>query len=94
MNHAFIGGPGSSVRIATAYGLEGPGIESRLGDAIFRNCPVAVLMTAVNVVFCRPSCSNIDNVTPGADKSIARPTSRCILFDCENIYFDVFLLYI
>ena len=21
----------------------------------------------------------------GADKSLARPTSRCILFDCENI---------
>jgi hypothetical protein len=30
----------------------------------------------------------------GADKSLARPTSRCILFDSENISFDVFLLYI
>jgi hypothetical protein len=28
-------GPGSSVGIATGYGLDGPGIESRLG-AIFR----------------------------------------------------------
>jgi len=24
----------------------------------------------------------------GADKSLARPTSRCILFDGENITFD------
>jgi len=28
----------------------------------------------------------------GADKSLARPTSRCILFDGENISFDAFLL--
>jgi len=27
----------------------------------------------------------------GADKSLARPTSLCILFDCENIYFDASL---
>ena len=27
----------------------------------------------------------------GADKSLARPTSRCILFDGENIYFDASL---
>jgi len=30
--------PGSSVGIATAYGLEGPGIESRWGE-IFRTSP-------------------------------------------------------
>jgi len=30
-----------------------------------------------------------------ADKSLARPTSRCILFDGENISFDAsFVLYI
>ena len=28
----------------------------------------------------------------GADKSLARPTSRCILFDGENIPFDVSLV--
>jgi len=27
----------------------------------------------------------------GADKSLARPTSRCILFDGENISFDASL---
>ena len=32
-------GPGSAVRIATGYGLDGPGIESRWGgDEIFRTC--------------------------------------------------------
>jgi len=28
----------------------------------------------------------------GADKSLARPTSRYILFDCENISFDASLV--
>jgi hypothetical protein len=28
----------------------------------------------------------------GADKSLARPTFRCILFDGENIYFDASLV--
>jgi hypothetical protein len=31
-------GPGSSVGIATGYGMDGPGIESRWGE-IFRTCP-------------------------------------------------------
>ena len=34
------------------------------------------------------------NYTGGADKSLARPTSRCILFDGENISFDASRLYI
>ena len=32
-------GPGSSVGIATGYGLDGPRIESRWGAEIFRTCP-------------------------------------------------------
>ena len=28
----------------------------------------------------------------GADKSLAQPTSRCILFDGENISFDISLV--
>jgi hypothetical protein len=32
--------------------------------------------------------------TGGADKSLARPTSRCGLFDGENISFDAILFYI
>jgi hypothetical protein len=34
----YICGPGNSAGIATDYGLEGPGIESRWGE-IFRTCP-------------------------------------------------------
>jgi hypothetical protein len=32
------------------------------------------------------------NLYRGADKSLARPTSRCILFDGENISFDASLV--
>jgi hypothetical protein len=40
------------------------------------------------------SCHMFECVTfiQGADKSLARPTSRCILFDVENISFDVSLV--
>jgi hypothetical protein len=33
----------------------------------------------------------VQNVYRGADKSLARSTSRCILFDGENISFDASL---
>jgi hypothetical protein len=33
-------------------------------------------------------CTRSEPVYRGADKSLARPTSRCILFDGENISFD------
>ena len=32
-------GPGTVVGIATGYGLDGPGIESRWGGEIFLTCP-------------------------------------------------------
>ena len=38
INYWLYSGPGSSVGIATAYGLDGPGIESRWGE-IFRTSP-------------------------------------------------------
>jgi hypothetical protein len=31
--------PDNAVGIATRYGLDGPGFESRWGDRIFRTCP-------------------------------------------------------
>jgi hypothetical protein len=31
-------------------------------------------------------------INPGADMSLARPTSRCISFDGENISFDASLV--
>ena len=42
---------------------------------------------------CRKSHNEKHNYG-GADKSLARPTSRCILSDGENISFDLVLLYI
>ena len=39
INYFSFSGPGSSVGIATGYGLNGPGIESRWGGEIFRTCP-------------------------------------------------------
>ena len=38
------------------------------------------------------SGTHIAFVTRGADKSLARPISRCILFDGENISFDASLV--
>jgi hypothetical protein len=36
--------------------------------------------------------SGVSTLYRGADKSLARPTSRCILFDGENISFDAGLV--
>ena len=36
--------------------------------------------------------TNFSPTYRGADKSLARPTSRCILFDGENISFDASLV--
>ena len=35
---------------------------------------------------------SIDHESPGAGKSLARPTSQCILFDRENISLDAILV--
>jgi len=35
---SVVGEPGSVVGITTGYGLDGPGIEFRWGDEIFRTC--------------------------------------------------------
>jgi len=49
------------------------------------------------VAFIRPQsisdvCLVLENATGGADKSLGRPTSRCILFDGENISFHASLV--
>jgi hypothetical protein len=33
------------------------------------------------------------NMLPGADKTLARPTSQCIVSDGENIFFMLVMLY-
>jgi hypothetical protein len=47
---------------------------------------------ARNVVLSIQDLSSPTAIYRGADKSLARPTSRCILFDGENISFDARLL--
>jgi hypothetical protein len=39
-----------------------------------------------------PPIMIINRIHRGADKSLARPTSRCIFFDCENNSFDASLV--
>jgi hypothetical protein len=39
IGHIVVCGPDSSVVIATGHGLDGPRIESRWGEEIFRTCP-------------------------------------------------------
>jgi hypothetical protein len=35
---------------------------------------------------------NFLKIYTGGDKSLARPTFQCVLFDCENISFDASLV--
>ena len=65
-------------------------------DMAGKECWAVQMLTAVKVV--RPCCRDVDCprwyvqlYTGGASKSLARPTSRCILFDGENISFDASL---
>jgi hypothetical protein len=47
------------------------------------------------LLYLQNTCSNLYTVssyTRGADKSLARPTSRCILFDGHHISFDASLV--
>ena len=47
---------------------------------------------ATNNYYFSTALCNGDVVYRGADKSLARPTSRCILLDGENISFDASLV--
>ena len=48
-----------------------------LNKMVFMACFIScIALTASGIIY------------PGADKSLARPTSRCILFDGEDISFD------
>jgi hypothetical protein len=58
------------------------------GDYIHRYCKHLAL--SVGEILDETSQSEI--YTEGADKSLARTTSRCILFDGENISFDASLV--
>ena len=51
--------------------------------------------TSIQIHFIIPLCDviiKLQTCNRGADKSLARPTSRCILFDGKNISFDASLV--
>jgi len=68
-----LGGPGSSVSIATAYGLDGPGIESRWGE-IFRTCPYR-LSDPPSLLYNGYRIFPGSNVRPGRDADPSPPSS-------------------
>jgi hypothetical protein len=55
------------------------------------NRPPSILLSSLVAVKFIVTC-NSNCIYRGADKSLARPTSRCILFDGENISFDASLV--
>jgi hypothetical protein len=67
MRVSFIGGgPGSVVGIATAFGLDGPGIESRGGGRDFPHLSIPSLRPTQSPVQWVPGFSQ-DKVRPGRD---------------------------
>ena len=71
-------GRDSSVDIATDYGLEGPGIESRWGGEIFRTCPDrpwGPLNLLYNVYQVFPG----DKERPGRDADPSSPSSAVVM---------------
>ena len=77
MSHVKHSGPGSVVGIATGYGLDGPGIESRWGGEIFRTCadwswgPPSLLNNGYRV-------SNGCKEQPGRDADPSPPSSAVV----------------
>ena len=69
-------------------------VRSRILSQLRQNETVAstVIRTAYATPHSVRNSQQLSSSTGGADKSLARPTSRCILFDGENISFDVSLV--
>ena len=73
-----------------------------LGSAFLDSVPLEVLLVkfygsscqwvATNLFLIFSNSSLAQYFCRGADKSLARPSSRCILFDGENISFDARLV--
>ena len=68
MQVSEIRGPDSAVGIATRYGLDGPGIESRWGREIFRTCPDRPWGPS------SPLHIGYRDITEGSDRTVALTT--------------------
>ena len=73
--------------------------ENSWSRALVKNAIVAQLVNNSRPVFgtlriftATVRCPATSHLYRGADKSLARPTSRCVLFDGENISFDASLV--
>jgi hypothetical protein len=58
---------------------------------IFSCCCLSVFSNVCHLKHTRVLLTVLDTKYRGTDKSLVRPTSRCILFDGENISFDASL---
>jgi hypothetical protein len=59
---------------------------------IMVQCVAVWISTGISRTVKRRYSATVCDGTRGADKSLARPTSRCILFYGENISFDASLV--
>ena len=71
-------GPGSSVGIATGYGLDGPAIESRWGGEIFRTCPDRP-WGPPNLLYKGYRVFPRGKERPGRDADTSAPTSAVVM---------------
>ena len=71
-------GSGSSVGIATGYGLDGPGIESRWGRD-FPHLSRTTLETTQPPVLWVPGLSRGDKKRPGRDANPSPPSSAVVM---------------
>ena len=58
----------------------------------YEKCSLGQVIQKKVICFCYFGIRHTASIYQGADKSIARPTSRCILFDGKNISFDASLV--
>ena len=75
---------------ANGYDIKGNTFDDYL--AVLVSGRISVYSFVLLICHDLDSLPDINRFTQGADKSLARPTSRCILFDGENISFDANLL--
>jgi hypothetical protein len=55
--------------------------------------PLVIVISPYDDLYTRTDVSvPLADMYRGADRSLARPTSRCVLFDGENIYFNASLV--
>ena len=73
----FLGGPGSSVGIATGYGLDGPGIESRWGRNFPHLSRPALGLTEPPLQWI--SAFSRGKERPGRDADPSRPSSAVVM---------------